>query len=135
MYRSIKNKNIVLAFCAMWDGEVDIYAPNVKAIELGVSIINGSKSHLLIDQLVLRVQKTSFIFNSYDDLPVEIPRQFINTHSRLDFVFDLKPILDSFGDEKKIHFIVVSGKTKIESKRISIKEIHNDVRLIYARHF
>lgn len=135
MYLSFVNENIGLSICALWDGEVNIYNSEVKAIELGVGIINKSKEDLQIDKMILRIRKSAFLPFTYEDLPINGYNQTIPVGSRLDFVYDLKPILNLYGHQKKIYFKVIVGKTKVESEPLSIKEIHNHIMAIYARHF
>jgi hypothetical protein len=135
MYQSIKKKKIVLSICSMWTGEDNIYDSDMKRIELGVSIINKSKEDLQIEQIILRVRKESLFSFLYEDLPIDTCRQLITANSRLDFKYDLKPILSKYGDKRRICLKVINGKAKIESKPISIKEMHKDIIAIYARHF
>ena len=129
------NENITLSICALWDGEVNIYDPDVRAIKLGIGIINKSKEDIQIDHLILRIRKNPLLFFLYEDVPLNGYDQLIIAGSRLDFVYDLKPILDLYGHQKKICFRVIGGKTKIESDPLSIKEMHNHIKAIYARHF
>ena len=135
MYNSTSHRNIVLSICPNWAGELDIYNPSVKAIELGVSILNKSKEDLKIDHISLRIKKNSFLFYSYEDLPINNFKQVISPDLKCDFIYDLKPVLALYGNHKKIHFRIVSGSLIIESKPVSIKEIHDDLISIYARHF
>jgi hypothetical protein len=135
MYQSFLNGNITLSICALWDGEVDIYDPDVRAIELGIGIINRSKEDLRIDHLILRIRRNRFLFFLYEDIPVKGYDQLIAAGSRLDFVYDLKPILDLYGPQKSICFKVISGKMEVKSEPLSIKQIHSSIIALYARHF
>lgn len=135
MYLSITKENITLSVSALWDGEADIYDPNIKAIQIGVGVTNKSREDLQINKIILRVRKKVSLFFSYDDLIINDSPLLIKGNSRSDFIYDLKPILHSYGDQRKINIRVIIGKTKLESEPISIKEMHKSIVALYARHF
>ncbi len=134
MFESYIKENIVLTVTPLWTGEVDIYDPETKTIEYSIGIINKSKEDITIDQLILSVRKKSLFF-SYEDFPIKVDKQLIMPNEQLYLTYDLKPIMNSYGDKKRVYVKVLNKRFRIESKPRSIKEMHKDVMVIYARHF
>jgi hypothetical protein len=134
MYNSITRENICLSVCPGWEGNIDIYKSETKEIEIGIRITNKSKEVVLIDQISLRIKKGGLLFNFHKDVPIEGYQKLIDPHGYVNFIYNLKPILDFYGNKKKLSVRIKKGKMNLESHPISIKEMHNYLVRVYARH-
>ena len=134
MFESYIKESIVLTVSPIWTGEVDIYDPNTKTMEYSIGIHNKSKEDFQIDKLILRVKKKPLYF-SYEDFPIKADKKLVPPNEHIHFTYDLKPIMNSYGDKKRVYVKVLNKRFRIESKPRSIKEMQAEVLAIYKRHF
>lgn len=119
----------------VWTGDLDVFDQAVKVIEVVVSITNRSKKSLKIDRLNLRIRDCKLLVPFYKELQIEACNCYLNSNSKLEFRYNIRPVFDSYGCNKKFRFRVVSGDVLINSRLISLKSIQDALAKIYTRHF
>jgi len=123
-------KPIVIGLLPYWNGSRDIYNHGEsESLPLNIRIVNNNARSVCFNEICLTIKPRWFskpvslsIFNGV---------QVILPGGQFNFEYDLKLILNKYGDRKKISFHVNFGRAIIKSERISIREINSFVKTLY----